>query len=265
MKYTTAMTIAGSDPSGGAGIQADIKTMSALGVYACSVVTALTIQNTTGVSEVYPVDKVCIRKQIEAVMSDIAPKVIKIGMVNNRDTAEAIAETLEQYADMQPTVILDPIMVSSSGRRLITDDALSFVTDRLIPQCTLVTPNIPEAEILSGIKITGNDERTEAAQRILQLGASAVLVKGGHSDSRVKSDLLVTGEGQTKWFSMLGVDTPNTHGTGCTLSSAIASYMAQGELLSEAVHKAKQYVSNALKAGKEWELGHGTGPLRHFF
>ncbi|MCM1313095.1 MAG: bifunctional hydroxymethylpyrimidine kinase/phosphomethylpyrimidine kinase [Bacteroides sp.] len=265
MRYITAMTIAGSDPSGGAGIQADIKTMSAIGVYACSAITALTVQNTVGVTNVFPVDCTCVRQQIEAVMNDIKPAVIKIGMLHNLETAKAVTESLSGYADSTLSIILDPIMVSSSGRMLISDEALKYVTDELLPMCTLVTPNIPEAEILSDIRISGNDARMEAARRILELGTNAVLVKGGHSESRVKSDLLVTAGGQEKWFSMLGVETPNTHGTGCTLSSAIAAYIALGEQLDDAVQKAKRFVNEALKAGKGMELGQGTGPLQHFF
>lgn len=265
MRYITAMTIAGSDPSGGAGVQADIKTMSAIGVYACSVITALTVQNTKGVTEVFSVDGECVRKQIEAVMSDIMPSVVKVGMLNNLETAEAIAESLGRYAGQDLKIILDPILASSSGKQLLSDEALRYVIDKILPMSMLVTPNIPEAEILSGMKINNNDDRMEAARRILTFGAKAVLVKGGHSDSRVKSDLLVTADGQEKWFSMLGVETRNTHGTGCTLSSAIASYLALGDRLDDAVQKAKRFVNDALKAGRDMELGHGTGPLQHFF
>lgn len=265
MRYITAMTIAGSDPSGGAGVQADIKTMSAIGVYSCSVITALTVQNTKGVTEVFSVDGECVRKQIEAVMSDIMPSVVKVGMLNNLETAEAIAESLGRYTGQDLKIILDPILASSSGKQLLSDEALRYVIDKILPMSMLITPNIPEAEILSGMKINNNDDRMEAARRILTFGAKAVLVKGGHSDSRVKSDLLVTADGQEKWFSMLGVETRNTHGTGCTLSSAIASYLALGDRLDDAVQKAKRFVNDALKAGRDMELGHGTGPLQHFF
>lgn len=263
MKYIKALTIAGSDSGGGAGIQADIKTMSALGVYASTAITSITVQNTQGVKAVFPLEKEAVRGQIEAVMEDIRPDAVKIGMVNDLHAVETIIEELSKWD--AGTVVLDPVMSSSSGHKLISDEALQLMMDELIPMCTLVTPNIPEAEMLSGMQIGDNDARRTAAGKILELGCKAVLIKGGHTEGRVKSDLLVCADGTEKWFSMLSVDTPNTHGTGCTLSSAITAYLARGERLDEAVLKGKRYVSEALKAGKDVKTGNGTGPLNHFF
>lgn len=263
MKYIKALTIAGSDSGGGAGIQADIKTMSALGVYASTAITSITVQNTQGVTAVFPLEKEAVRGQIEAVMEDIRPDAVKIGMVNDLHAVEGIIEELSKWD--AGTVVLDPVMSSSSGHKLISDEALQLMMDELIPMCTLVTPNIPEAEMLSGMQIGDNDARRAAAGKILELGCKAVLIKGGHTEGRVKSDLLVCADGTEKWFSMLSVDTPNTHGTGCTLSSAITAYLARGERLDEAVLKGKRYVSEALKAGKDVKTGNGTGPLNHFF
>ena len=263
MKYIKALAIAGSDSGGGAGIQADIKTMSALGVYASTAITSITVQNTLGVTAVFPLEKEAVCGQIEAVMEDIRPDAVKIGMVNDLHAVEAIIEELSKWD--AGTVVLDPVMSSSSGHKLISDEALQLMMDELIPMCTLVTPNIPEAEMLSGMQIGDNDARRTAAGKILELGCKAVLIKGGHTEGRVKSDLLVCADGTEKWFSMLAVDTRNTHGTGCTLSSAIAAFLALGNPVEEAVRRAKNYVHQAIVEARPLHIGHGQGPLWHFF
>lgn len=263
MKYIVALTIAGSDPSGGAGVQADMKTMSALGVYACSAITSLTVQNTIGVESVYQVEPIAVRKQIESVLDDMCPVAVKIGMLDSAEVVKAVCDALS--GRQIDNIILDPVMVSSSGKSLLSAEALSVMRERLLPKCSLVTPNIPEAEILAGMKIVDDDSRVVAAHKILSYGMEAVLIKGGHSESTIKKDLLLQTGKAEKWFSMPEVETKNTHGTGCTLSSAICSYLALGEPLDEAVRKAKEYVYKALVEGANVEIGKGAGPLCHFF
>lgn len=262
MKYVVALTIAGSDPCGGAGIQADMKTMSALGVYACSAITALTVQDTKGVYDVLPVDSSTVWRQIKVVLNDLRPAAIKIGMLNDSPTASAVADAL---ADYEGDIVLDPVMVSTSGKRLLDDDALQVVRKRLTPLCTVITPNIPEAEVLSGIKINGPEECEAAAREIMKLGCKAVLIKGGHAGTDYKKDFLAASDGTRQWFSMPTVNTRNTHGTGCTLSSAICSYLAMGHGLTESVALAKRFVHEALAAGAAVEAGRGAGPMCHMF
>ncbi len=258
--YPVALTIAGSDSSGGAGIQADIKAMSAVGCYAASVITSITVQNTIGVTAVQAVSPDIVAGQIRAVMDDIRPKALKIGMVNDRSTIQAIAATLREYAIEH--LIVDPVMVSTSGSRLMQEDALDVFKAELLPLATLLTPNVPEAEILSGIKIRDKDTMDEAARRIMSLGCAAVLIKGGHLCGS-KIDRLY-GSGQYE-YGCGDIPTYNTHGTGCTLSSAIASYLALGCTLMEAVASAKEYVTEALKAGADVVIGAGHGSVNHFF
>ncbi len=258
--YPVALTIAGSDSSGGAGIQADIKAMSAIGCYAASVITSITVQNTIGVTAVQAVSPDIVAGQIRAVMDDICPKALKIGMVNDRSTIRAIAATLREYAIEH--LIVDPVMVSTSGSRLMQEDALDVFKAELLPLATLLTPNVPEAEILSGVKIIDKDTMDEAARRIMALGCVAVLIKGGHLCGS-KIDRLY-GSGQYE-YECGDIPTYNTHGTGCTLSSAIASYLALGCTLTEAVASAKEYVTKALKAGADVVIGAGHGPVNHFF
>lgn len=274
-KYICALTIAGSDSSGGAGIQADIKTMSALGVYAASAITSVTVQNTVGVSAIQAISPDIVGGQIKAVMEDIRPQAVKIGMVNDRDTIVAIAGVLSQFRDVWQSVIVDPVMVSTSGCRLMQEDALSDFCSLLLPIATLLTPNIPEAEILSGVKILTEEDMHLAAHRILDLGCRAVLIKGGHSEGNRKVDMLYVRddsivEGQlaarpVQRYEHETITTRNTHGTGCTLSSAITSFVARGLCLADAIGAAKKYLSEAIGAGKDVEIGKGHGPVNHLY
>lgn len=262
--YPCVLTIAGSDCSGGAGIQADIKTISALGAYAASAITAITVQNTCGVTGIHPVPPSYVKGQIEAVMDDICPQALKIGMINDTKIVEVIAETLQKY---QPQfVVFDPVMVSTSGCKLMEDEAIEAITTRLIPLATLITPNLSEAEILAGQKIRTVEEMQRQAKEMLKLGCRGVLIKGGHLEGGRMCDVLQTvGEEAPHLFAAPKVDSRNTHGTGCTLSSAIATYLALGETITDAVEKAKQYVYKGIEAGKDVCIGHGHGPLNHFY
>ena len=254
-----ALTIAGSDCSGGAGIQADIKTMTANGVFAESVITALTSQNTTGVFGVFESSPEFVTQQLDAVFTDIYPDAVKIGMVSSAPIIKAIAEGLKKYE--AKNIVIDPVMVSTSGSKLLQDDAISTLEEALFPLATLLTPNIPEAEILSDIKINSAEDMTKAAEIIGKKYNAAVLLKGGHSINDA-NDLLYS-NGEFKWFSGKRIDNPNTHGTGCTLSSAIASNLAKGKSLEESVESAKAYISGALAA--MLDLGKGSGPMNHAF
>ena len=253
----TALTIAGSDSSGGAGIQADIKTMSANGVYAMSAITALTAQNTTGVRGIYDVTPEFLKMQIDAVFEDIYPDAVKIGMVSSARLAEVIAERLTYYG--AKNIVVDPVMVATSGSSLIESEAIAVLKEKLFSHATLITPNIPEAETLCGIKINNAEDMAKAGESISSKHGCAVLIKGGHSVNNA-NDLLCD-SGTLTWFHGERIDNPNTHGTGCTLSSAIASNLAKGFTLAESVKRAKDYVSTALKCGLN--LGHGSGPLNH--
>ena len=254
-----ALTIAGSDCSGGAGIQADIKTMTTNGVFAESVITALTSQNTTGVFGVFESSPEFVTQQLDAVFTDIYPDAVKIGMVSSAPIIKAIAEGLKKYE--AKNIVIDPVMVSTSGSKLLQDDAISTLEEALFPLATLLTPNIPEAEILSDIKINSAEDMTKAAEIIGKKYNAAVLLKGGHSINDA-NDLLYS-NGEFKWFSGKRIDNPNTHGTGCTLSSAIASNLAKGKSLEESVESAKAYISGALAA--MLDLGKGSGPMNHAF
>lgn len=263
MNYVCALSIAGSDCSGGAGIQADLKTMSALGVYAATAITAITVQNTCGVAAVQAVEPEIVAGQIRAVMEDIEPKAIKIGMVNDTVTIHAIAETLRHY---DPTnLIVDPVMVATSGARLMQPDALACFEQELLPMATLLTPNVPEAELLSGHTIDSPEAMEAAAQVILSKGCQAVLIKGGHLEGATKADRLFTVAGNIANYQAASVDTRNTHGTGCTLSSAITARLALGDSLAEAIQKAKEYLTEALRHGAKVTIGHGHGPVNHFY
>lgn len=259
------MTIAGSDSCGGAGIQADIKTMSALGVYAASAITAITVQNTKGVYAIQEVKPEIVKGQIEAVMDDIQPDAIKIGMVNDCATILAIAETLKKYKDKIHNLIIDPVMVSTSGCRLMQEDALEAFISQLLPLATLLTPNIPEAEILAGMSIQNTDDIKSAAASICNLGCKYVLIKGGHFDGAEKIDYLFENGKQKTSYRGINVNTKNTHGTGCTLSSAITSYLAREMDMNTAIAMAKTYLSGAILAGKDVKIGEGHGPVNHFY
>ena len=265
------MTIAGSDPSGGAGIQADLKTFSALGVYGASAVTAVTVQNTVGVKYVHPLPPEAVYDQISAVMEDIRPDAVKIGMVNDALTLDAVIRALETYRPRH--IVVDPVMVSTSGCALMQADALRAMKERLLPLADIVTPNLPEAFALAGSE-EGRHSIQEAAAAILRLGVKALLIKGGHAEGRIKTDYLyMTNAGEpisdcgSTYIELSAdtVDTANTHGTGCTLSSAIAAFLARGHRLEQAVRSAKQYLTSALEAGADIAAGKGHGPVNHFF
>ncbi len=262
-KYASVLTIAGSDCSGGAGIQADIKTISALGAYAASAITAITVQNTCGVEAVYPIPPDIVEKQIKAVLTDIRPDAIKIGMITDAAIIHCIASSLHLFKPQH--VILDPVMVSSSGRRLMEDTAIEALIHELIPETTLITPNLSEAEVLTKHPVTNLDEMKAAAKEILAYGCKAVLVKGGHLQGTEMTDVLQLYNRESAiLFSAAQITSKNTHGTGCTLSSAIATHLALGEPMDKAVEKAKDYLSMSLYAGKDIHIGEGHGPLNHF-
>ena len=255
----TALTIAGSDSSGGAGIQADLKTMTLNGVFAMSAITALTAQNTVGVQGIYEVSPEFLAMQIDSVFTDIRPDAVKIGMVSSAELITVIARKLTEYK--AENIVVDPVMVATSGSKLINDDAIETLTAELLPLAAVVTPNIPEAEVLSGMPIETVDDMVKAAEYISKKYRCAVLCKGGHSVNDA-NDLLYA-DGQPRWFYGKRIDNPNTHGTGCTLSSAIAANLAKGQPLDEAVQYAKEYISGALAAGLN--LGAGSGPMNHAF
>ena len=255
----TALSIAGSDSSGGAGIQADIKTMTANGVYAMTAVTALTAQNTTGVTDILEVTPAFLSAQLDAVFTDIFPDAVKIGMVSSAELIAVIADKLRQYGARR--IVVDPVMVATSGSKLLRDDAIDALRRELLPLATVLTPNIPEAEILAGMEIRSPADMETAARTIYETYGCAVLCKGGH-DLNDANDLLWK-DGAGVWFKGRRIDNPNTHGTGCTLSSAIASNLAKGLPLEEAVRRAKDYISGALAA--MLDLGKGRGPMNHLF
>ena len=255
----TALTIAGSDSSGGAGIQADLKTMIANGVYAMTAITALTAQNTTGVQGIFEVIPEFLEQQIDSVFTDIRPDAVKIGMVSSVGLIESIAKKLKQYE--AENIVVDPVMVATSGSRLISEDAIGALKELLLPMATVLTPNIPETEVLSGMEVKTADDMIAAAKYISETYHCAVLCKGGHQLNDA-NDLLYR-NGDYKWFNGKRIDNPNTHGTGCTLSSAIASNLAKGYDLDTAVERAKAYISGALAA--MLDLGQGSGPMDHGF
>ena len=259
MKLKTTLTIAGSDCSGGAGIQADIKTMTMNGVYAMSVITALTAQNTIGVRAIQESTPDFLSQQLDSIFEDIYPDAIKIGMVASSELIHVIAEKLKYYN--AKNIVTDPVMVATSGSSLMKKDALRTLVEELLPITTLVTPNIPEAQILSGITIGSKEDMSKAAKKIESEYHCAVLLKGGHSINDANDLLCVNGK--MYWFEGKRIDNPNTHGTGCTLSSAIVSNLAKGFTLYESVQRAKAYISGALEA--MLDLGKGSGPMNHAF
>ena len=263
--YPTVLSIAGSDSGGGAGIQADLKTFSSLGVYGATAITAITAQNTQGVHSQFALPPQMVYDQIIAVMEDIHPSVIKIGMLSNLQVATAVADALERYSI---PIILDPVMVSSSGHRLLSVEAQEVLKERLLPIAQLVTPNIPEMEALSDMPLLTISDKYNAAKHLLSLGVQSVLLKGGHEEGEVKVDILYQKSPQgivTCSFSSDTLNTRNIHGTGCTLSSAIAAYMARGLALKEAISSAKIYITEAIKAGSDISVGKGYGPVNHLF
>ena len=259
MKMKTVLTIAGSDCSGGAGIQADMKTMTMNGVYAMSAVTALTAQNTTGVRAIQEATPDFLKQQLDAVFEDIYPDAVKIGMVASGELIRVIADRLRYYD--AKNIVVDPVMAATSGSALMQNDAVKTLVEELLPVSTLVTPNIPEAQVLSGLTIETAEDMITAAKRIGDSYHCAVLLKGGHNVNDA-NDLLYA-DGECVWFKGRRIDNSNTHGTGCTLSSAIASNLAKGFSLTESVKRAKDYISAALAA--MLDLGKGSGPMHHAF
>ncbi|MDQ0504340.1 bifunctional hydroxymethylpyrimidine kinase/phosphomethylpyrimidine kinase [Xanthobacter agilis] len=258
-----ALTIAGSDSSGGAGIQADLKTFSALGVYGASVITALTAQNTRGVTAIHDVPDAFIAAQMDAVFSDLAVKAVKIGMLSRPGAIDTVAAGLDRH--QAHPVVLDPVMVAASGAKLLTDDAVSTLIARLLPRAEIITPNLPEAAALLGTTPAADEGEMRAqAERLMACGAKAVLMKGGHGSGAQSVDLLVTPQAVTS-FAAPRHPTRNTHGTGCTLSSAIAARLALGDDLVSAVGAAKAYITGAIAAADALDVGSGHGPVHHFF
>lgn len=262
-RYPVALTIAGSDSSGGAGIQADLKTFSSLGVYGASVITAITAQNTKGVRGIQAVSQEIVKGQIEAVFEDLRIDAVKIGMLHNKENVESVANAIDSYCPSR--VILDPVMISTSGSKLMEDEAIESLISELFHRVTLITPNIDEAAFLSGMPIRNEQEMETAAQKLQAMGCRSVLMKGGHLGGQEMADILFAeGEAPLRLVAP-AINTQNTHGTGCTLSAAIAAYMALGKKMSEAVQAAKRYITAALEAGADVQTGYGNGPLNHFF
>jgi hydroxymethylpyrimidine/phosphomethylpyrimidine kinase len=262
-RYPTVRTIAGSDSSGGAGIQADLKTIAALGAYGASVLTALTAQNTQGVRAIHPVPKEFLKQQLEAVLDDLTVDAVKIGMINTVEAAVTVAEMLDRYKPK--FVVFDPVMVSTSGSRLIEDETIAILWKELFPRVDLITPNLDEGQILISRKIDSVELLKEAAEEMVRKGCKAVLLKGGHLVAPTLSDVFARQNEETLTFESEHIETGNLHGTGCTLSSAIATCVALGNSLPEAIIFAKEYISGAIEAGKNVKTGHGPGPLNHSF
>lgn len=263
-QYQRALTIAGSDSGGGAGVQADLKTFAALGCFGFSVITALTAQNTLGVSAISPVSADFVDRQLEAVLTDIGVDAVKIGMLNSPDIIRTVAENLQRYA--VPNIVLDPVMIAKSGDRLLQEEAVQALAASLLPLAALITPNLPEAAVLLGRPIEREEEMEQAARDLALLGPAAVLLKGGHLEGERSPDLLYQRqEDRLTYLDAVRVQTVNTHGTGCTLSSAIAAGLAHGLDLPEAVRRAKKYLTGALEKGACYRLGSGHGPVHHLW
>jgi len=262
-KYRCVLTIAGSDPSAGAGIQADLKTFSALGCYGLTVITALTAQNTLGVQAVKNIAEKFVLQQLESIFQDIDVLAVKIGMLHN----EKIIKLVTNYFKTKNIpLVLDPVMLAKNGNALLKVSAVSALKKYLLPMATLITPNIPEAEILLNEKITNEYIMEQAAKKMIDTGIKAVLIKGGHLSNKLARDcLLINNQQEVHWFESSRINTKNTHGTGCTLSAAIAAYLAHGMILEEAIAAAKAYLFSALKQGAKIQLGHGHGPVNHFW
>lgn len=261
--YPSVLTIAGFDGSGGAGIQGDIKTISALGCYATSVLTALPVQNTCGVRSVYPIPAEVVGAQLQTILDDIFPDAIKIGMVHTTDVVEAIVNTLQKYPEVP--VVFDPVMVSTSGHRLLEDSTVEIIVKKLFPLAAVITPNLDEAAVLTRMPVHTLDDMRIAGKKLMGLGARSVLLKGGHLDATQLTSLYFTNDDKVQEYSFEKIDTENTRGTGCALSSAIASYIAREKSLPDSIVLAQEYVHQAILAGKDVQTGKGNGPLNHFF
>lgn len=264
MQYKRVLTIAGSDPGGGAGIQADIKAISACGCFAMSAITAVTVQNTIGVSAVYPIPVHTIEGQIEAVLSDLGADAIKIGMLHSTEVIMAVKESLVRFGIKN--IVLDPVMVSTSGHKLMQDEAIETLKNELIPLADMITPNIPEAEILLNRKIYSEKDMPQAAKDLSLNGRISVLLKAGHLSGNELIDIFYNAETkETLELKSVKSETLNTHGTGCTLSSAVAAFLAHGLTKNEAVSRAKIYISEAIQEGSKYRIGNGHGPVHHFY
>lgn len=263
-RYPSALTIAGFDGSGGAGIQADIKTFSALGCYATSVLTALPVQNTTGVKSIYPIPVEAVREQIITILDDIFPDAIKIGMVHTSELVDCILSSLSGYPATK--IVFDPVMVATSGHKLIEDKTVQVIIEKLFPIVTVITPNMDEAAVLAEMKIKNVEDMYKAGEKIMRLGCKSLLLKGGHLQSAEITSLFFQKDGDdVKEFKYEKFDTNNTHGSGCTLSSAIAALLAQGIELEKAVERAQTYTHEAIRQAADVLTGKGNGPLNHFF
>ncbi|MGD9173035.1 MAG: bifunctional hydroxymethylpyrimidine kinase/phosphomethylpyrimidine kinase [Desulfobacterales bacterium] len=263
-QYRKVLTIAGSDSGGGAGIQADLKTFSAIGCYGMSVITALTAQNTLGVNGIHAVPPAFAIEQIDAVLSDIGADAIKIGMLYSAELIEAVASALKRHGAEK--IVLDPVMVAQSGDKLLQDEAVEAIKSYLMPLAEVVTPNRPEAVILAGQTIKSRQDVESAARALAAHGSRSILIKGGHGDDDQSSDLLyLSGGDRPVWLTAERIQTRNNHGTGCTLSSAIAAYLARGHEIEPALQKAKAYINQAIAAGAAYTIGNGHGPVHHFF
>lgn len=256
-RYTRALTIAGSDSGGGAGIQADLKTFAALGCYGSSCITALTAQNTTGVKAIFPISAAFVGQQIDAVLEDIGTDVIKVGMLFSEEIINVIVPRVKGYK-----LVIDPVMVAKNGAHLLKKEAVLALTQNLFPWATLITPNLDEAAAILRKDITHIEE---AAHELLAFGSEAVLIKGGHMTGRESNDFLLTKSGLSQWFNADKIMTNNTHGTGCSLSSAITAFLAKDYTLTESVKLAKDYITEALEAGSSYVLGSLHGPIHHFY
>lgn len=263
-QYCKVLTVAGSDSGGGAGIQADLKTFSAIGCYGMSVITALTAQNTRGVTGIHAVPPAFAVEQINAVLSDIGADAVKIGMLYSAALIEAVAAALKKHGASK--IVLDPVMVAQSGDKLLQDDAIEAIKTYLMPLADVVTPNLPEASVLCGSRLKQRSDIEKAAKTLARHGSRSILIKGGHGDESKSIDLLfLAREGRYVSLKADRIITKNNHGTGCTLSSAIAAYMAKGSEIEESVHKAKAFMNGAIAAGARYQIGHGHGPVHHFF
>jgi len=263
-EHKRVLTIAGSDSGGGAGIQADLKTMSALGCFGMSAITAITAQNTQGVFDIHPVPVSIIKKQIKVVLDDIGADAIKIGMLYSSEVIRTVSETLKEYNIKN--IVLDPVMIATSSDKLLQDDAVETLVKELFPLSKVITPNIPEAEILLNVKIQNNHDLAEAAKQLTNLGVRSVLLKAGHFDKEELTDIFYDRKtNRTIELKAKRIETKNTHGTGCTLSSAIASFLAKGYSLPMAIKEAKNYIDNAIKFGANYKIGKGHGPVHYFY
>ncbi|PWJ42079.1 bifunctional hydroxymethylpyrimidine kinase/phosphomethylpyrimidine kinase [Sediminitomix flava] len=260
-RYKIVLSIAGSDSGGGAGIQADLKTFSSLGCFGTTVITAITAQNTTGVQAVEALPPSIVEAQLDSVITDFDLNAIKIGMLHSDEIVFSIHKRL---STSNIPIVLDPVMVATSGDLLLKQNGVDAIRNLLLPVVTLITPNIPEAEVLTGLKIKDKKDMEVAAQQLLKDGAKAVLLKGGHLEDS-SSDLLLLPNTPAIWFESEKIPSVNTHGTGCSLSSAIASFLALGDTLEQAVRKAKNYIHNAILEGKDYKIGEGHGPIKHFY